>query len=102
MVSGSVSNMAIRPILPFIFGMVMAVVLLWGAVLGFVNGYNAAIWVLILISGIVGLTLFDIASEDWDGTDWEPPTSFNRTYSKTVHIERPRDHFRRHFDDDLD
>jgi uncharacterized membrane protein (Fun14 family) len=81
--------------------MVMAVVILWGAVFGFVNGYNAAIWVLILISGIVGLTLFGLVSEDWEGIDWEPRTTFNRTSSRIVHIERPS-HFKRRFDDDLD
>jgi hypothetical protein len=83
--------------------MAMAVLLLWGAVLGFVNGYNAAIWVLILISGIVGLTLFGIVSEDWEGTDlWAPRTTFNRTSSRIVHIERPRHPLPRYFDDDLE
>jgi hypothetical protein len=82
--------------------MAMAVLLLWGAVLGFVNGYNAAIWVLILISGIVGLTLFDIVSEDWEGTDhWEPRRTSTRTSSRIVHIERPS-HFKRRFEDELE
>jgi hypothetical protein len=82
--------------------MAMAVLLLWGAVLGFVNGYNAAIWVLILISGVTGLTLFGIISEEWEGTDLSSPRrTFNRTSSRIVHIERPS-HFRRRFEDEFD
>ncbi|MGD0425012.1 MAG: hypothetical protein ABSA92_16395 [Candidatus Bathyarchaeia archaeon] len=93
--------MAIRAMLPITFGMVMAILLLWGTVLGFVNGYNAAIWVLILISGVAGLTLFGIISEEWEGTDhWEPRRTSTRTSSRIVHIERPR-HFKR-FEDDFD
>jgi hypothetical protein len=50
----------ILPTLPITFGFAMAFVILWGAVLGFVNGYNAAIWVLIMITGVGGLTILGL------------------------------------------
>jgi len=68
----------------------MAVAMLWGGFLGFINGYNAWYWVLALVTGIVALTMFVISEES--DTDWQPRRRFSRTSSTTVHFERPRRH----------
>ncbi|MGA3406650.1 MAG: hypothetical protein ABSD49_13035 [Candidatus Bathyarchaeia archaeon] len=93
--------MEILPTLPITFGFAMAFVILWGAVLGFVNGYNAAIWVLIMITGVGGLTILGLLMEEsggWDSHD--PRRTHTVTHQRIVHIERPR-HFKR-FEDDFD
>lgn len=91
--------MEILPTLPITFGFVMAFVILWGAVLGFVNGYNAAIWVLIMVTGVGGLTILGLFMEESGGWDYnEPRLTRSSTYSRTVHIERPR----RRYEEDYD
>ncbi|MGA2790337.1 MAG: hypothetical protein ABSF00_06180 [Candidatus Bathyarchaeia archaeon] len=94
--------MEILPTLPITFGFAMAFVILWGAVLGFVNGYNAAIWVLIMITGVGGLTILGLLMEesgDWDYH--EPRRTHTVTHTRIVHIERPSN-FKRRFEDDFD
>jgi len=86
-----------RATLPFVFGIAMAAAMLWGGFLGFINGYDAWYWVLALVTGIVGLTMFVISEES--DTDWEPRRTFSRTSSTTIHFERPR---RFHADDEME
>jgi hypothetical protein len=79
----------------------MTFVMLWGAVLGFVNGYNAAIWVVILITGVGALTIIDMLMEAHEDSDvFEPRRTYSSTSREIVHMERPRRRF--HDDDEFD
>jgi hypothetical protein len=80
----------------------MIFVLLWGSVLGFVNVYNAAIWVLIMMTGIGGLTILGLLIEE--SGDWDyhaPKRTYSSRSSRIVHIERPHTRINDYdFDDD--
>ena len=87
-------RMAIRPLLPITFGLAMAFVMLWGAVLGFVNGYNAAIWVVVLVTGVGALTIFAIFMDEVEDSGvFGSRRSYSSTSRRIVHVERPRRRF---------
>ena len=71
------------------FGFGMAIVIFWGAFLGFVNGYNAWAWVAVLITGIAAITLLGLLNGEMDSDYCEPRRTLTRTSSRTVHFERP-------------
>lgn len=83
------------------FAFVMALVIFAGTWLGFVNGYNAPVWVIIMIGGVGAITILGLLHDEMEFEEHTPHRTHTVTHQRIVHIERPS-HFKRRFEDEFD
>jgi len=83
------------------FTFIMAMVIFGGAWLGFVNGYNAPMWVIIMMGGVGIITILGLLHDETEFEDYTPHRTHTSTHRRIVHIERPHRHINDHdFEDD--
>jgi hypothetical protein len=91
------------PLPALTFGFAMTILILFGAVLGFVTYENAALWAVTTLGGVAALTVLAIWMDELGGSDFhEPRRTYVSTSRQIVHIERPRERFGRTLDDEYD